>query len=274
MSDYLRYGQFYGEMRKASKFPGLVLTETIYPPRLRILPHSHENAYFCFILQGSYTEVYGAKTRDCTAFTLAFHPPAEVHSENFDDSEVHSFNVEIEPSRIDRIRQYSRILDTPIHLRGGMPAMIATRLYSEFRSQDDISPLAIEGLFLELLSAAERRSTGLWRCKSNTWLKRAKDLLHARFGDSMSLSEIAAEVGVHPVYLAREFRRCFRCTIGDYVRQLRIEHACRALNDTDAPLKEVALDAGFFDQSHFCRVFRKYTGMTPNEYRSLKTPYA
>jgi AraC family transcriptional regulator len=271
MTDILPHGQFFGRTTRSSSIRGLVLTETIYPPRFCIPRHSHEDAYFCFILRGSYTESYGFKTRDCDPFTLAFHPRSEVHSENFADVEVRSFNVGIESSAIGRIREYSDILDRPAHLHGGTPATLALRLYQEFRCMDGVSPLAIEGLVLELMAAAARRKTVGRRSKSDVWLNRVKDLVHARFNDSLSIDEIAREAAVHPMHLEREFRRMFGCTIGEYVRQLRVEYSCRALADSDTPLKRIALDAGFFDQSHFCRVFRALTGVTPREYRRQRS---
>jgi AraC family transcriptional regulator len=75
-------------------------------------------------------------------------------------------------------------------------------------------------------------------------------------------------MGVHPVHLAREFRRHFRCTPGEYVRRLRVESAARALSHSDAPLAQIGLAAGFSHQAHFCRVFKRHTGMTPSEFRS------
>jgi AraC family transcriptional regulator len=84
----------------------------------------------------------------------------------------------------------------------------------------------------------------------------------------LSLSQQAACVGVHPVHLAREFRRFYHCTIGDYIRQLRIKFACEKLVQSDLPLSEIALASGFFDQSHFTRTFKQLTGKTPQAYRA------
>jgi AraC family transcriptional regulator len=74
-------------------------------------------------------------------------------------------------------------------------------------------------------------------------------------------------------YLATAFRRHLLCTPGEYVRRLRIQLACRRLV-AGSPLCEIALDAGFAHQSHFCRVFKTATGMTPTAYRRLFTPEA
>src|SRR5262249_32475494 len=136
MRNSLQSGQFYGEVSQRSALSGLVLTETLYSLHLHIAPHSHENAYFCFIFGGAYTEVYGNKIWRCVPFTLAFHPPAELHSENFEDIEVRSFNVEVGPSAISRVREYSSILDRAVHVQGGMLSMLALRLYKEFLAMD------------------------------------------------------------------------------------------------------------------------------------------
>jgi AraC family transcriptional regulator len=72
------------------------------------------------------------------------------------------------------------------------------------------------------------------------------------------------------VRLARTFRRQRGESVGDCVRRLRVESARRLLEDGRQPLSEVALAAGFADQSHFTRVFRRLTGMTPGEYRRTR----
>jgi AraC family transcriptional regulator len=266
----LRNGQFYGQTRARTRVAGLILMETLHPPRLQTPVHCHESAHFCLMLRGSYTESYDAKSRACIPSSLVFHPPAELHSQMVDDSEVHSFVVEIEGWPIDGLSEYSSVLSRPSEFQGGIPAMFATKLYKEFRNQDAVSPLAIQGLFLELLAAVARGEARQTRRAPDPWLKRVEDLLRAGFRESLTLKKISQQVDVHPVHLAREFRKCFGSTVGEYVRNLRIEHA-RALIERKVPLKEVALEAGFFDQSHFSRVFRQVTGMRPSEYRALKT---
>jgi AraC family transcriptional regulator len=74
-------------------------------------------------------------------------------------------------------------------------------------------------------------------------------------------------VGVHPVTLAREFRRYYDCTIGELVRRERIGFACRELLKPEESIADVAVSAGFYDQSHFAKAFKRVTGMTPAGYR-------
>jgi len=53
----------------------------------------------------------------------------------------------------------------------------------------------------------------------------------------------------------------------DFVRQLRIEYACHELATSELPIVDIALSAGFFDQSHFTRTFKRLTGIVPSQYR-------
>jgi len=95
----------------------------------------------------------------------------------------------------------------------------------------------------------------------------ARDLLHADLTTRRTLGELAAAVGVHPVTLARAFRRSFGCSVGEYLRRLRIERAAAQLGGSETPLATIALTAGFADQSHFSNLFRRETGMSPSAYR-------
>ena len=101
------------------------------------------------------------------------------------------------------------------------------------------------------------------------WLRQAREIIVEHFSETLKLTQIAAEVGVHPVYLATAFRQKFGVTVGEFVRQLRIEHACAELIKGDLPLAAIALQAGFADQSHFSKVFKLYVGMTPHKYRNI-----
>jgi AraC family transcriptional regulator len=73
---------------------------------------------------------------------------------------------------------------------------------------------------------------------------------------------------MHPVSLARAFRRAHGCSITWYRRRSRVRRAADLLT-TAMPLADVAMESGFTDQSHFCRVFKVETGLTPSVYRRL-----
>ena len=129
---------------------------------------------------------------------------------------------------------------------------------------DDLSPVVIEGLALEALGLLTR----LHRCGAQErgvpqWLLHAREMVHDQFRQPLGLSAVARAAGVHPVQLARTFRRVHGCTVGEYIRRLRVECAERLLIGSSRSLAEIALAAGFHDQSHLSRAFRSALGVPP-----------
>jgi AraC family transcriptional regulator len=97
-----------------------------------------------------------------------------------------------------------------------------------------------------------------------------REVLRTHFANPPKLAELANLAGVHPAHLSRSFHSHYSCTIGGYVRQLRVEFACRQLAQTDEPIAEIALEAGFAHQAHFSTAFKRQTGRTPAEVRRFR----
>jgi len=246
---------------------GVCGTEFCHPPYFDVPLHSHYTASFCVILQGSLTEESRCKRRTLEKGSIVFTPPGEIHRDVFHDEGGRCFLVEFLPAWNDRLAVSGMTLEESVEKSSTELTYLAFKLYKEFRYVDDLSALSIEGLSLELLAAFRRQSEGNSHPHSPSWLRQAKDLLHDSFAEPLTLADIAAQVGVHPVHFARAFRKCYRCSPGEYQRKLRIEHASRQLLLTNLPIAEIALSAGFSDQAHLSRVFKNQTGTTPARFR-------
>lgn len=263
----LPHGNFYGEMLRLHDAGGFSLSETRYRPGSTLPRHSHESHYVCFVLSGTYKERFERKTRSCRPAMVLYHPAGELHAQYFDQTAVDLFRVEVNPGRLKDASHPDLCVDG-CDFRGGMPVGLAHKLYQEFHQPDEVSHLAIEGLGLELVAAIARDSR-----RQNTsrqpphWLSQAHELIKARYLEHLTLGDIAHTVGVHPVTLAREFRHYYDCTVGDMVRRERIGFACRKLLKPEESVAAVAVAAGFYDQSHFAKTFKKITGITPAQYR-------
>lgn len=251
---------------------GNLLMEAIYPSRVELLNHWHAKANFCIVLDGTSTERYGAEIREFRPLTASFLPPEQLHSLNFHARPMRCFTIDVAREAIERSREYSLVTDASVHFHDDLLTETFLRLYREFREADEASVLAIEGMLFEMLALASRRQTTREDRSIPKWLKLARGLLHERFADQLSLSRIAAEVGVHPVHLAREFRKHYRCSLGEYLRQVRVEHASRQLLSSDDSSAVIASAAGFSDQSHFTRTFRRLRGITPGKFRASLKP--
>jgi AraC family transcriptional regulator len=246
---------------------GFTLTEGIHAAGSSLPWHQHDGPTLCFVLQGAFTETSGGERLTCTADTLKVMPAGERHCDDFDRGDARGLLVETDPQRARTIQTHAPILDERIAFYGGLPAALARRVYQEFRQEDDAAPLAVEGLLLELLAAVSRQRAHGAAHGVAPWLSDTRDRLHADLAARPSLADLAGAAGVHPVTLARAFRRSFGCTVGEYLRRLRIERAAQQLVVGTQPLAEIALAAGFADQSHFSNVFRRRIGMSPSAYR-------
>jgi AraC family transcriptional regulator len=262
-------GTFYGETESRCARAGFTFVESTYAAgsQLSIPIHTHQNAFLCLIVAGVCEESSGGRTRTAGPPSLVFHPAGEPHADRWHNVGGRAFHMEISQSRARAIGEFAPILSRPAAFENGMPCWLATRLYREYQRHDNFALLAMEGLTLEILAEVSRLDLPKPEPKPPRWLLHARDLLHARFVENLSLEEIGSEIGVHPVHLARVFRRQFKCTPGDYVRRLRIDTACRHLATSGLPLAEIALSTGFADQSHFTKTFSRLMQMTPGEFR-------
>lgn len=258
-----------GVLREATIRGGLRLIEKTYASGLRMARHAHSEWRYCLALRGAYTDSWRSDSRTRMPNHLSLHPAEEMHTSMFHAAST-CFHIEYVGEWEGRLLGEAGIAPEPHEFLGGQVASVAARMHDELvrgeASLDASSALVLEGLACELIGWSARALRG--ETAGASWVYDARDLLRDRFRETLTLVDIATAVGAHPVQLARQFRRTFGCSVGEYVRRARVDFACRALR-TSAPLSEIAFDAGFADQSHFSRVFKRVTGRTPGEYRRL-----
>ena len=250
---------------RQTRTAGIELTELLYAHDVRLPRHAHENAGFSLVLEGRFREGYAARELACRPHSVSFTPGNAEHTNVF--THAHCFTIELPPPLLARL-DGAPLVD-PFEQHGGMLELLAQRLLAECRDADDVTPLAIEGLGLEMIAAASRAAHSSGDSQKAPAMRRVRELLEARFARPLRLDEIAAAVGRHPVYVSASFRRAYGETISDFVRRLRVEHARRELARGALPIAEIALQSGFANQSHFTRAFRKAHGVTPAAYRNL-----
>lgn len=245
---------------------GIEVTELTYSPGLELPRHSHEEAGFALVIDGTYVEDYGRRNLRCRTSSVSFTPAGMEHVNRFDAAPVRCLTVVLQHNVLKRID--GAPLRDPFEEHGGTLTLLAQQLLGEMRTGDDASPLAIEGLVLAMIAKAGRVAHAE-KTRVTPVIKRVREIVEARFTEPLSLGCIADAVDRHPVYIASTFRRAYGETIGDCVRRLRVDYARRQLTRSDTPIVEIAMNAGFANQSHLTRAFRQATGTTPAAYRGL-----
>jgi AraC family transcriptional regulator len=272
MDTRLRGCSFHGNLLKVAQSGEMRVTEVAYRPQLKNPQHSHEYAYIGITLEGGSTQVCKNRIRSSKPWTVMFHPAGEIHADHFHDCGARELNIEITPANLDRLCERFYNPGGAVEMNGGKAGWLAARLYGEFRLMDQLSWLSIEGLTIELMAEILRHDLNASSAKAPPWLGQVKELIHERYTERLTLSDLARLVSVHPVHLAREFRRRVGCTVGQHIRQLRIQRACSFLCENNHSLAEIALATGFTEQSQFTKTFRTFVGVTPSEYRRLNPP--
>lgn len=265
MASEVTCGEKFGELRRRLVTDGVELSESSYESREAIPSHYHARPQVCLVLEGAYEEHYGGATLSGEAGTTLFHAPGEIHENRFSEHGGICFHVDLDPELLPAEASEGAALETGFSRRTS-PSWHAFLLRTELYEPDDVTSLAVEEAALDLF-AHVLSVPGLAAAPAPSWLKGVRERVHEEFRDPPTLAALAEQAGVHRVTVAQAFRRHFRCTAGEYVRQRRVEVAAAQLLDPGARLSEVAYYAGFADQPHFTRMFRRLVGTTPGAFQ-------
>lgn len=126
--------------------------------------------------------------------------------------------------------------------------------------------------FLKLTAASATRSVSCQQGrKARKILQEVKEYIHAGYTDSnLSLSGVAKKFYLNLSYLSRIFKEETGQTFVDYLAKLRMEKAIKLLSDTDLMVYEISEQVGINDPHYFCICFKKFTGLSANDYRKAK----
>jgi AraC family transcriptional regulator len=245
---------------------GITLSEVVARRRRRLRRHEHDGPFFCMLLAGRYEEKAAGRALRYAAGGIAFHPAGLVHADDLAGGS-RLFGIELGAGYAARLADLGSSFG--LRLEGPQSELrwLAARVRREWARGEPCATLAVEGLVLEML-AAVARGEARRRPECPRWVDRALEIVRAEFARPLTVTSLAAEVGVEPARLARAFRRFHGRSIGAAVRRLRVEAACERLREWDVPLTDVAAETGFADQSHLTRVFKRLTGSTPGAYRA------
>ena len=248
---------------------GIRLTEALFPGGATLPMHAHERTIVAVMLAGGFDLVFRTRRFDCSAGVVSVEPAAEPHANRIGAHGARPLVLEITPHALtESLRSCAPAVSGPAAFRRDGMGGIVRRLQGELRRCDASSLLALETLALELLAAIAERGERDGDARGRAgWVATVRELIHAHLDRPLRVTDLAEAAGVHRVHLGRVFRARYGESIGAYHRRLRIEWAARELAREDAPLSDVALRAGFADQSHFTRFFRRAMGITPHAYR-------
>ena len=240
--------------------------ECAFEPGIETAEHAHDVACLLFCLDGELRERQGALVGQLRRDALLVLPAGAAHADTSGACGCRCLLVVMSDFPSDRLGPDRRILERASLTHDWRLSRLGWSLYRELVVQDAGSALAAEGLVLQLLACLGREAPPI-ALSAPGWLRQLRDRLHAEPERPFSLVELANAAGVHPGHLVRAFTGAFGMSPARYLRKLRVDMAAAAIASTDVPLSQIGTEAGYYDQSHFTRLFRREMGMTPRDYR-------
>ena len=236
--------------------------------------HAHRRTMIVLGVSGGFDEAYGPRraATTCGLGTALARPAGEVHSNHFGPRGARDVAIEFDDDILERLQPCDRAITTVATYRHDYLAGLTHRIVRELSANDDASPLALEALALELLAILVRASgpTAV-SDHARPWMRRVREFIEDEWQlRRITLTDLASLAAIHPVHLAREYRLTFGETPAQSIRRLRTEWAARALLTSSLSLSEIASQAGFSDQSHMNRTFRRTFGVTPHLWRQAR----
>jgi len=238
-----------------------------YAPGGAMAAHAHDEASFCLVVAGGYEERILGETNEHAPGDLLFCPAYATHAQRFGHEGARKVIFSPDAATTALLAGHAARLDgRPLLRRSGELLALGRRIVAQLALGDAFAQLSAQGLTLEALALA---ATGLERRthQEPAWLRRVREFLHDDPAHEVTLEQLASIAGRHPVHLARTFRTVHECTIGDYVRRLRVERAAALLRATRRPLLDIALECGFAGAAQFSRSFRAVHATTPTAWR-------
>ncbi|HBS29767.1 MAG TPA: hypothetical protein DEB06_10035 [Phycisphaerales bacterium] len=245
---------------------GVVVRRRANPPGQVMPPHAHPFATLTLVMGGGFSDEYESGTAEGAPLSVAFKPSGHPHATSVRGHGMRSLVIEIGPAIERRLRACGALL----HGCGvSTDPLIITRMVRVALTTLDSPGPQGEHAVDQALAALTQRARGPMPAQPKGAAARALKLLELEHAESTGTGSIAAELGLHPTSVTRMFRRSLGCGVMEHLRRLRVRAAAERLANSALPLALVACEAGFADQAHMTRCFRRETGVTPGLYRRL-----
>lgn len=242
-----------------------------YHPQEALPVHAHERATISLLLTGDLLEDAQGAREEASALSVVFKPAGVPHGDQVGGRGATVLQIELGQDDEEVLRAAAPMLGA-WHWSHATPS--ATHLVALAGTASEGGPRIAEATLrrrlLRVVHGLRREDRGRPRTPANPhpWLAEARARL-ASAARPVAIRDLAAHAAVHPVHLAREFRRCYGESPAGFRGRHRLRRAAQLLTGTRERLADVAYLAGFADQAHMTRDLVRRVGVTPGALRHL-----
>jgi AraC family transcriptional regulator len=252
--------RFHGLEIAVRTFGGARGLRIVHPAGQSISAHRHDWPLLTLPMLGGYCEECEDGTVVVDGPAAILHPAGICHANCIHSQGMETFSIEFDPAWLGSGAADLRLDRSSYWVGGEVP--LGARSLIRLWSNPDASEAALRNATVSFLLAAVRQREK----RSPMWFE--KVALQLTSADPRTAGEVAANFGLHPRWLAQAYRSAAGEGLRETVVRRRVEQAVQLLRSTDEPIVEIALAAGFCDQSHLNRSLRRLTGRTPVQIRA------
>ena len=243
---------------------GIAVVETEYQNKVYEGWHSHNNAHITLFLKGGTTEKRKNSSANLGPGSLLFYHSDELHLNHETLFPSKNINIEIEESLLKELQINEAIIEKSIQ-NTSLAKFLILKIFKESLVGDSYSSDTITMLFAQLYNNSHLERFE----KSPFWVKSLNELLNDCWNENPNLQDLAQVLQLNPITISKHFPRYFGCTLGEYMRRIKINRSLSLIQSNQNSLTEISFECGFSDQSHFIRTFKNQTGFLPKQFQKL-----
>ncbi len=252
-----------GQTQKMRMLPGFMLSRTDHGQHMKVPKHEHEYPYISLLLHGLYHEKSIISEHDIKTGSSILRPKGFEHKNEIGSRNSFCFNIEIEKA-FSNDHSYPKMTDFIQFERNNLEVF---KIYFGFQNDfsNELLTMTVEEN-LRLLFQRYHKERILGRA---LWVNEITKELRLSPEKKYSIDEVSDSLCLHPNYFVRKFKSKTGHTFSEFLLRQRISKGLDMMLNTTTSLTEIAVESGFYDQSHFIRHFKRFFGVSPSQYRKI-----
>ena len=259
----LNKGEYSGNILQLIECEGFITSKTSYEYEYNKSEHYHSNPHLSFILNGAHTESKHNQTQIKTTTDTLFYHSGELHKTISHSPKTQNLNLEFDSNFLEKFEISENQLKVAVN-KNISSHLFILKFNTELTLNDSITQTSLYSLLFNFISESNGKDY-----KDIKWCLQLKEILNDNWNINYSLNDLSLLLKVHPITISKHFPKYFGCTLGEYIRKIRVIRSLDLIKSTDYSLSEIAYLCNFSDQSHFIRTFKHFTGFNPKSFRKL-----
>lgn len=258
----IEQNKYFGITAKSIKTESFNISLTKHPAHSEIANHSHAKPYLCLLASGMYEEE-SHTSNIITTGDVIYRTANYEHANHFSNQGGICINIEI-----DNEADFMNQNDFKLPLVESKQKSSLETYKALFGFKRGISSDLLNIYCYEAMLSHVDGSMGKGDLN---WVKQVKERIHDNPLSPISLRELSHTIGLHPNYIVRKFKEVTGSKLSEYLTKVRLEHSINHLLVSEQNMTSIALNSGFYDQSHFNRNFKKHLQTTPKLFKKVVT---